>query len=127
MEEEIDPHVFLSIGRDMSVGHIQNYNILLLEKENKRKHMEQNEKIETIEKEIEFHISQLNITKNNIDELEKKQKKINVNTTKNIKNNMEREKYYYCTITIDKLKDDQKLLESKLDALKILYKSICIN
>ena len=127
MEEEIDPHVFLAIGRDMSVGHITNYNILLLEEENKRKHMEQNEKIENIEKEIEFHISQLNITKNNIDELEKKRKKIKINNTKNIKNNLERQKYYYYTITIDKLKDDQKLLESKVDALKILYKSICIN
>ena len=120
MEEEIDYRVFLAIGRDMSIGHIQNQNILLLEEENKKKHTEQIEKIKKIEKEIEFHISQLNITKNNIDELKEKQKKTN-----NTKNNLDRQKYYYYTITINKLKEDQKLLESKLEALKILYKSVC--
>jgi hypothetical protein len=114
--EEIDPHIFLDIGMDMTIGHIKKEN--MLEEHCQRKYIKQ------IEKDIELHISELNNIKNNINEITKKQKKINIYKSNKNRNSIESEKYYYYTITIDKLKDEQKLLESNLDKLKIIYKSI---
>lgn len=119
--DEIEPNVFLAIGHDLTVNNTHVSNIHNLE-QFPQKYMEK------IENEIQTHITNISEIKNNIADLDEKQKQIYTSHQFKYffpnKNTIESQKYYYNSITIDKLKEEQKILENKLTKLKLIHKYI---
>ena len=119
--EEVDPRVFVNIGRNLCIERIKKN--ALLENHCAQRYFD----TEDIINALFTCTAELADIKNNILEMEDNQKKINIskiNKNKNNKNNIEIQKYYYYSVTIDKLKEEQFLLEKKQKELHIIYKSL---
>jgi hypothetical protein len=122
--EDIDASIFLAIGKEMCINKLNNNNIHILEEFHEEKY--RLKYIEKIEYEIFTHTTNLANIKNNIIDLEEKQKLYKYNNYFfSLNRNIENQKYYYNNITLNTLKEEEHLLEDKIQKLKKIYKSTC--
>ena len=116
--EEIEHQVFVNIGRNLCIDRIKKNEVI--ENHCAKRYIDTEDIINAL-----FTCNtELALIKNSILEMEDKQKKINISKIKKNTNNIETQKYYYYSVTIDKLKEDQFLLEKKQKELQIIYKTI---
>jgi hypothetical protein len=121
---DIDASIFLAIGKEMCINKLNNKNIHILEEFHEEKY--RLKYIEKIEDEIFTHTTNLANIKNNIIDLEEKQKLYKYNNYFfSLNRNIENQKYYYNNITLNTLKEEELLLEDKITKLKKIYKLTC--